>query len=166
MKNLILTKEEALKEYVLTYTKKITEEKEPSSDNLKYKYQERVKQLTIFIKKAFEAKAKGEIPVDIYTSMVKQYSNELETINDQLSKITAPVIETHNYLEDATTFINLIKSYNEETPLTYDLIHAIFKQIRIKVVKDNPRRRKTRKIFYITYNYIDDIIKEFISDGK
>ena len=48
--------------------------------------------------------------------------------------------------------------------LTFEVVHAFFKQIRVYVDRTgNPNIKDKPKKFYITYNYLDEIVKDFIN---
>ena len=170
LKESILSREEEFLEYTKLYNEKLNNKKEPSKpkhdlETIK-KLENRYRQLSLFIKNLFENKISGDIPIELYDSMMKEYTSEQKTIVEQLNIFKANQVkeEKKDYYIEAQHLVKQLKLLDEDSMLTFEVIHAFFKQIRVYVDRTgNPNIKDKPKKFYITYNYLDEIVKDFIN---
>jgi len=98
--------------------------------------------------------------------MMKEYTSEQKTIVEQLNLFKANQVkeEKKDYYIEAQHLVKQLKLLDEDSMLTFEVIHAFFKQIRVYVDRTgNPNIKDKPKKFYITYNYLDGIVKDFIN---
>ena len=173
LKETILTREEEFLEYVKLYNEKTSDKKEIQYvsydlETIK-KLEDRYKLISMFIKNLFEQKVTGIIKVDNYDTMMKEYSAEQKTIVEQLNIFKASQAQEEqkdykDHYKEALRLVNQLKYLDENDMLTFEVIHAFFKLIRVYVDRTgNPNIKDKPKKFYITYNYLDSIVKGFIN---
>ena len=168
LKKIILNNEDKFIEFAKDYSVKVKQNNEVKEDKHEQetikKLENRYKQLALFIQKLFESKVTNEINSENYDLMMKEYLAEQQTITEQLSiyKKEKQKVKEINYYNDALTLVKYLKELDENNILTFDVIRIFFKQIRVQTIRDASCKTVDIK-FYITYNYLDGMTKEFIN---
>lgn len=171
LKRIILENENKFLDFINDYQnrkKKIDFNPSIEEENrLMKKLEDRYNKLSLFIQKLFESNVNEEIPMDTYNKMLKEYTTEQKSIENQL-KLLEKTKEKENKIEvkqEGLKLLDNLKNLNQDEILTYEVIHTFFKQIRVHGDKNDKRKFVSKeKKFFIVYNYIDEATKEFLNN--
>lgn len=165
IKENILSKKEQFLDFVKNYTKK-DKTIIPDSEKELQNYITKNTELDKLIINLFEQNVKGMLPQSTYELMINKYSKEKKYIEEQISGLKTQKKQEYkeeNKLEQANQFLNQLESISEEEILSSKFLHFIFKKIIVKERKVPGHRRKHIYEIIYYFEYLDDIIKEFIT---
>ena len=168
LKQIIISKKEQFITFVTNYT---TKDKTIITDYDKelIKYIEKNTELDNLIMTLFEQNARGLLPLSTYEIMINKYTKEKKYIEEQISDLNKQKntnIKAEDKNKNALIFLNQIENIKTQEILSPKFLHYIFKQIQITTIpKLNQHRKATYEIKYY-FEYLDDIIKEFIAQNE
>lgn len=157
--NACLEKEDKLKEYALTYHKQKNEQIDKINENIK-ELNIRNNSVTNIIKQLYENSAKGIIPLETFNTLINSYSQEIKTIQENLSILNSQIdllnkIDHNKELDNTITYFKSLTTIEPTKKLIQNLID------KITIAKD----KKETKI-NIEYKNIPTLIKDFINENK
>lgn len=97
----------------------------------KRKIEKRLSEVGTLVKQAFEKNALGNLPDDIYKSLISDYSSERNELTARLELLTAQIDKMEQETGNAERFTALIEEYMDIEQLDRELVHRLIDRIEI-----------------------------------
>ncbi len=161
--NILLSDKEMLKKIINKYTEKRTNKIDLSSGLALYK--KKLHEIDNNMIKLFEMLSKNIIPESTFKMMINNYNNEKSLINEEMNNLSLNINlkQEDNKNDVLSKTIDFLSSLNENNILTSELIHSVINNISISSRKIIDCKRKYNYNIVITYNKLDDELKELIN---
>lgn len=171
LRDFLLSKKEQFIEFIDDFNKIKKTKKKVSIDEVRLNtLKEKEEELSKYIRLAFESYAKGELPMSIYESMVKNYKKELETVCNELEQYQASVKKEEHKTDikaSALILLEYLEQLKDEDILEIETLHFLISKIYVKAFGKRINHQYQEREISIEYKNIDELIKEFINyEGK
>ena len=169
LKEVILKK----KDEFLATAKKLSSKPTMTSEkqlllNEKRSCEDKISQIDVYVKKAFEDKVKGFLLESLFKSMVEKYTNERNDLVGRIKSIDTKINELDeiepDYYNDTEDFIKKIEAINQINCCESFNLKLLISRIYVKTDGKKKRREKMNKEITIIYRRIDNVIKEFLNE--
>ena len=169
LKEVILKK----KDEFLATAKKLSSKPTMTSEkqlllNEKRSCEDKISQIDVYVKKAFEDKVKGFLLESLFKSMVEKYTNERNDLVGRIKSIETKINELDeiepDYYNDTEDFIKKIEAINPINCCEAFNLKLLISRIYVKTDGKKKRREKMNKEITIIYRRIDNVIKEFLNE--
>ncbi len=169
LKEVILKK----KDEFLATAKKLSSKPTMTSEkqlllNEKRSCEDKISQIDVYVKKAFEDKVKGFLLESLFKSMVEKYTNERNDLVGRIKSIETKINELDeiepDYYNDTEDFIKKIEAINPINCCESFNLKLLISRIYVKTDGKKKRREKMNKEITIIYRRIDNVIKEFLNE--
>ena len=169
LKEVILKK----KDEFLATAKKLSSKPTMTSEkqlllNEKRSCEDKISQIDVYVKKAFEDKVKGFLLESLFKSMVEKYTNERNDLVGRIKSIDTKINELDeiepDYYNDTEDFIKKIEAINPINCCEAFNLKLLISRIYVKTDGKKKRREKMNKEITIIYRKIDNVIKEFLNE--
>ena len=169
LKEVILKK----KDEFLATAKKLSSKPTMTSEkqlllNEKRNCEDKISQIDVYVKKAFEDKVKGFLLESLFKSMVEKYTNERNDLVGRIKSIETKINELDeiepDYYNDTEDFIKKIEAINPINCCEAFNLKLLISRIYVKTDGKKKRREKMNKEITIIYRKIDNVIKEFLNE--
>ncbi len=131
-------------------------------------YIKRNNEIDNYIKKLFEAYTDGKVPESTYDMMMEKYTKEKRLLETQIRELTIEEkknMVTRDYNNEAKMLVEALEKIDDEHLLTSQFLLEVIKSIQVKNLDDVKFSRAKKKII-ITYQYVNDEIKEYLENEK
>lgn len=94
----------------------------------------KLKEIDKYITKSFEKNVIGEMPDEIYLSIVKKYNEQKEEINNQIIEIKTKENKNDIYgslYKDSIVFLNILENLDDKNMLSKELLNKLLSEITI-----------------------------------
>lgn len=113
------------------------------------KTEKRLTEIGELIRKAFEKNTLGNLPDDLYNSLIDGYKKERDELSPRLELLRDQITELTKETDNATQFVSLVEQYVDITKLDRDLLHRLIDHIEIgESYKENSVRYQVINIYY------------------
>ncbi len=128
----------------------------------------RIDKIKEYSSKLLSQTSNNLLPKDSYQKIMKEYNEELELLNNEKKKYEL-FIESNNDKSDIeaeiNSFLTSINSIEDNNILSPFIIRNIISKIIITTFKQDKKSELGKEII-IYYRACDDLIKDFINEGK
>ncbi len=168
LKKLVLSKKEEFIEFVKAKSNKtIVTDEYSLLLNEKKMTEDSISKIDRYVRKAYEQHVDGVLPESSYLSMVNEYKEERNDLENRLNSLVIKIADEEkvspNYLNDAINFISALEKINPINCIQTVNLNLLISKIYITTDGKRKRREKMNKTIVIVYKRIDNLIKEFIN---
>lgn len=108
----------------------------------------RIDELNRLIQLAYEDRARGKMPEEVWFGFIEKYLTEQRTLTAEAEDIEAQMIETESAVRSADDFIRDIKKYLNSPELTREMCYELLDRIVVGVLPKDKGEERTIDIVY------------------